>query len=114
MLFAEHVAKTFGNLDVLHDVTFNVSAGERAGLVGPNGAGKSTVLRLLAGEDTPDGGTAGHRGGSLGYLKQEAGHDPARPLIDEMWTAFPGRAPSMWNCTRSPGASSAAAAILMR
>jgi len=89
MLFAERVAKTFGNLDVLHDVTFNVSAGERAGLVGPNGAGKSTILRLLAGEDTADEGVAGHRGGSLGYLKQEAGHDAARPLVDEMWTAFP-------------------------
>ena len=89
MLFAEHVAKSFVNLDVLHDVTFIVSAGERAGLVGPNGAGKSTILRLLAGDDTPDAGSAGHRGGSLGFLRQEAGHDPARPLIDEMWTAFP-------------------------
>ncbi|MBI5283803.1 MAG: ABC-F family ATP-binding cassette domain-containing protein [Chloroflexi bacterium] len=89
MLYAEHVAKSFGSLDVLHDVMFNVSAGERAGLVGPNGAGKSTILKLLAGEDAPDEGSAGHRGGTLGYLRQEAGHDPARPLLDEMWTAFP-------------------------
>ena len=51
MLYTEHVARTFGSLDVLKDVTFNVSDGERAGLVGPNGAGKSTILRLIAGED---------------------------------------------------------------
>jgi len=89
MLYAEHAAKSFGSLDVLHDVTFTVAAGERVGLVGPNGAGKSTVLRLLAGEDTPDQGEAGHRGGSLGFLRQEAGHDPARTLVEEMWTAFP-------------------------
>ncbi len=89
MLYAEHVARTFGSLDVLKDVTFNVSEGERAGLVGPNGAGKSTLLRLIAGEDAPDEGSCGHRGGTLGYLRQEAGHDADRRLIDEMWTAFP-------------------------
>jgi ATP-binding cassette subfamily F protein 3 len=89
MLYSEHVAKSFGRVDVLDDVTFIVSAGERAGIVGPNGAGKSTILKLLAGEETPDEGVAGHRGGSLGFLKQEAGHEPERPLVDEMWTAFP-------------------------
>jgi ATP-binding cassette subfamily F protein 3 len=89
MLYAEHVARTFGSLDVLKDVTFTVSEGERAGLVGPNGAGKSTLLRLIAGEDAPDEGSCGHRGGTLGYLRQEAGHDADRRLIDEMWTAFP-------------------------
>ncbi len=89
MLFVEHAARSFGSLDVLHDVTLVVSTGERAGLVGPNGAGKSTVLRLIAGDDTPDEGEAGCRGGALGFLRQEPGHDPARPLLDEMWTAFP-------------------------
>lgn len=89
MLYSEHVAKSFASVDVLDDVTFIVSPGERAGLVGPNGAGKSTVLRLIAGDETVDNGAAGHRGGSLGFLKQEAGHDPERALVDEMWTAFP-------------------------
>ncbi|MDP9236431.1 MAG: ATP-binding cassette domain-containing protein [Chloroflexota bacterium] len=89
MLYSEHVAKSFGRVDVLDDVTFIVSVGERAAIVGPNGAGKSTILKLLAGEETPDEGAAGHRGGSLGFLKQEAGHEPERSLVDEMWTAFP-------------------------
>ena len=89
MLFAEHLARSFGSLDVLHDVTFTVSPGERAGLVGPNGAGKSTILRLISGDDRPDEGAAGFRGGSLGFLRQEAAHDPVRPLLEEMWTAFP-------------------------
>jgi ATP-binding cassette subfamily F protein 3 len=89
MLYADHVAKSFGSVDVLDDVTFIASAGERVGIVGPNGAGKSTILRLVAGDDTPDEGAAGHRDGGLGFLKQEAGHDPARRLVDEMWMAFP-------------------------
>ena len=89
MLYAEGIARSFGPVDVLTDVSFSVSAGERAGLVGPNGAGKSTLLRLVAGEDGPDAGACGHRGGAIGYLKQEAGHDPGRTLFEELWTAFP-------------------------
>jgi ATP-binding cassette, subfamily F, member 3 len=89
MLYAEGVAKSFGVVDVLHDVSFIISDGERVGLVGPNGAGKSTILRLLAGDDTPDEGTCGYRGGDLGFLRQEAGHDPQRTLVAELWEAFP-------------------------
>jgi ATP-binding cassette subfamily F protein 3 len=89
MLYAEHIAKTFGNVDVLDDVTFIVGDGECAGLVGPNGAGKSTLMKLLAGEDKPDEGACGFRGGDLGYLRQEAGHEASRSLVDEMWMAFP-------------------------
>ena len=88
MFHAEGVSKSYGGLDVLEDVSFVVGGGERVGLVGPNGAGKTTLLRLLAGEDEPDAGTAGHRG-SLGYLRQEAGLDPRRALVEELWTAFP-------------------------
>jgi ATP-binding cassette subfamily F protein 3 len=88
VFFAEGVSKSFGSLDVLEDVSFVVGSGERVGLVGPNGAGKTTLLRLLAREDEPDRGDAGHHG-SLGYLRQEAGLDSSRSLVDELWTAFP-------------------------
>jgi ATP-binding cassette subfamily F protein 3 len=89
MLFAENVTKSFGPNDVIRGATFIVGDGEKAGLVGPNGGGKSTLLRLIAGDHTPDEGAAGHRGGSLGYLRQEAGLDDANTLVDELWLAFP-------------------------
>jgi ATP-binding cassette subfamily F protein 3 len=89
MLFAEGVTKSFGNDDVLTGVDFIVGDGERTALVGPNGGGKSTILRLLAGDARPDTGSAGHRGGALGYLRQEAGIDDDRTLLEEMWEAFP-------------------------
>ncbi len=82
MLFTEAVARSFGGLEVLTGVTFTIGKGERAGLVGPNGAGKTTLLRILAGEDEPDKGRAWITSGeALGYLKQEAGLDSARPLL---------------------------------
>lgn len=89
MLFAENLRKAFGPVDVLEDVTFLVGDGEHAGLVGPNGGGKSTILRLLAGEQKPDAGTAGWRGGDLGYLRQEAGLEGENGLYEELWRAFP-------------------------
>jgi ATP-binding cassette subfamily F protein 3 len=89
MLFADNVARSFGGLDVLEGVTFNVGKGDRAGLVGPNGAGKTTLLNIVAGEDEPDVGSGGVKGGELGYLKQEGGSDSERTLFAEMWTAFP-------------------------
>jgi ATP-binding cassette, subfamily F, member 3 len=88
MFFAEGVSKSFGGLDVLEDVSFVIGTGERVGLVGPNGAGKTTLLRLLAGEEDPDAGRAGHHG-SLGYLRQEPGLDSNCALVDELWRAFP-------------------------
>ncbi|MSQ61043.1 MAG: ABC-F family ATP-binding cassette domain-containing protein [Dehalococcoidia bacterium] len=89
MLFAENVAKSFGGFDLFTGVSFHVADGERVALAGPNGAGKTTLLRMLAGEDSPSSGHAGHRNGTLGYLKQESGFDPENTLEQEMWVAFP-------------------------
>lgn len=42
---------------VLHDITFNIAAGDFVALMGPSGSGKSTLLNLIAGIDKPDHGT---------------------------------------------------------
>ncbi|MCO5970547.1 sugar ABC transporter ATP-binding protein [Actinoallomurus soli] len=56
MLSVEGVCKSFAGNRVLHEVTFDVRAGEVLALVGENGAGKSTVLSLITGLQTPDSG----------------------------------------------------------
>jgi subfamily B ATP-binding cassette protein MsbA len=51
------VSYSVGNVQILHDVSFHVRAGETLGIVGPSGAGKSTLLNLIARVYDPDRGT---------------------------------------------------------
>ena len=54
---AEGVRKAYGKRLVMDNVSFNLPRGGIVGVIGPNGAGKTTLLRMIAGEETPDGGT---------------------------------------------------------
>jgi sodium transport system ATP-binding protein len=56
VLVAEHLARWFGGVRAVDDVSLVVRSGEVVGLLGPNGAGKTTTLRMLAGILTPDRG----------------------------------------------------------
>ncbi len=46
-LYAEHLAKSYKNRQVVKDVSLNVKAGEIVGLLGPNGAGKTTTFYMV-------------------------------------------------------------------
>jgi len=62
----------FGARAILKDVTWHIQPGEHIGLIGYNGTGKSTLLKLLAGEYSPSGGTVERsRSTSIGYLHQD-------------------------------------------
>lgn len=68
-LVARGITVAYGLRTVLDAVDLTASPGERLGLVGENGAGKSTLLRVLAGIQTPDGGTVS-RPAHVTYLGQ--------------------------------------------
>lgn len=57
ILKIEHVKKSFGSLDVLKDISFELNAGEVLSIIGPSGSGKSTLLRCITQLETVDGGT---------------------------------------------------------
>ena len=51
------LAKRYGDLQTVHDVSFEVAPGEIIGLLGPNGAGKTTTVECVQGLRTHDAGT---------------------------------------------------------
>jgi ABC-2 type transport system ATP-binding protein len=61
----KNLSKSFGDLQAVHDVNFQVNAGEILGLLGPNGAGKSTTISMLSGLLNPTGGDASIMGHSV-------------------------------------------------
>jgi sulfate/thiosulfate transport system ATP-binding protein len=64
------VCKRFGDFTALQDVSIAVAEGSLTALLGPSGSGKSTLLRIIAGLETPDGGSV---------LLDGADVTPARP-----------------------------------
>src|SRR5580698_9481547 len=71
LLSVQGLSKRFGPRPLFTDLSLDLRAGERIGLIGPNGSGKSTLLRLLAGHDEPDAGTRMlRRGVRVGYVPQ--------------------------------------------
>lgn len=57
LLRVQHLAKAFGGVAAVDDVSFDLPAGELLALIGPNGAGKSTCFNLLNGQLRPDRGS---------------------------------------------------------
>jgi branched-chain amino acid transport system ATP-binding protein len=69
ILSVETVSKSFGELQVLTEVSFDVRAAETFGLIGPNGAGKTTLFNIITGFVLPDEGSVRFRGQEISRLK---------------------------------------------
>ena len=52
----EHLYKIYGEKIIFDDASFGIQKGDKIGIVGINGTGKSTLLKMIAGEETPDKG----------------------------------------------------------
>jgi ABC-2 type transport system ATP-binding protein len=78
-----HVAKTYGTVRAVQDLSFTLPGGQIFALLGPNGAGKSSLIRMLVGLTQPDQGEIkvhlnGHAyqslpDGCFGYLPEDRG-----------------------------------------
>ena len=100
MLRLERVSKIYPTGEVLRDVTWEVKAGDRIGLVGVNGAGKSTQMRIISGLEEPSSGQVVKQGEPrIVYLQQEFDVDLTRTVRQELFQAF-GEAAEVLNRQR--------------
>ena len=65
MFLVEKLAKSFGGLKAVSDVSFELKQGELISIIGPNGAGKTTLFNLLTGHIKPDQGKITFRGKNI-------------------------------------------------
>jgi ABC-2 type transport system ATP-binding protein len=70
VLSVSSLAKSYGELRALRDVSFDIHRGELAALIGPNGAGKTTLLSIIAGIQGPSAGTISRAPGDVGWAPQ--------------------------------------------
>jgi len=75
MLKVEHIDVSYGDLQVLWEISFEVNEGEIVALVGANGAGKSTTLKTVSGLLRPNNG-------SIRFLDQRLDQIPAHKIIE--------------------------------
>ena len=92
MLEVRGVGRSFGDRQVLHNVTFDVLPGRMTGFVGSNGAGKTTTMRIILGVLSADAGTVRLDGDDLlpkdrrrfGYMPEERGLYPKMRVAEQL------------------------------
>lgn len=87
----QHISKSYGEKNVLRDVSFHVNQGEFVSIVGPSGSGKSTLFQLIGGLYTPDNGeiTLGEKKitnsqGHISYMPQNPSLFPWRTILQNV------------------------------
>jgi len=91
ILELKNIDKSFGEKEVLRGVSFTAHGGKAFGLLGRNGAGKTTSIRILmnvfpadGGEILVDGKPIDYSRVGIGYLPEERGLYPKKPIIDQL------------------------------
>lgn len=90
-LEVKNIKKKFGEVEVLHGVSFHVEKGKALGLLGRNGAGKTTTIRILMrlfeaneGEILLDGKPFDPKSLQIGYLPEERGLYPKKKILEQL------------------------------
>lgn len=90
-LKAENIFKSFGEKEVLKDISFTAHSGTALGLLGRNGAGKTTTIRIIMGVFFPDKGKVLVDGKQInrnniriGYMPEERGLYPKIKICDQL------------------------------
>ena len=86
LLSAEHISINFGMRQLVDDVSFYLGEGDKVGIIGINGTGKSTLLRVLAGQLEPDGGSVTRNPNvTLSFLAQNPAMDDSATVLEQVF-----------------------------
>lgn len=87
----EQLTKSFGEKQILKNVSLQTQSGRALGLLGRNGAGKTTTIRIVMGVFPPDSGRVLMDGEpirreriNIGYLPEERGLYPKKPILEQL------------------------------
>jgi simple sugar transport system ATP-binding protein len=83
------INKSFGPVDVLHDISLEVNAGEVLCLLGDNGAGKSTLIRILSGVHKPTSGEMLLKGQPMAFDTPRDASDHGIATVHQFGGTFP-------------------------
>ena len=90
LLTAEHLSINFGMKQLLTDVNFYLTEGDKVGIIGINGTGKSTLLKVLAGAIEPDEGRLIRNPNvQVSYLSQNPQMDDNATVLEQVFLHFP-------------------------
>lgn len=89
ILELEKVDKSFGPVDVLHDISLKVHGGEVLCLLGDNGAGKSTLIKTLCGVHKPTRGTVKVDGQPVAFDNPRQAADMGIATVHQFGGTFP-------------------------
>ncbi len=91
MIHLNTITKQYGSQVLFRQASFQILAGSRSGLVGANGAGKTSVLRMITGEEQPDGGEVSRpKKAVIGYFSQDVGEMSGRSALGEVMAVAEG------------------------
>src|SRR3989338_2959417 len=89
MVGINELTVNFGERYLFNKVSFLINKQDRIGLVGKNGAGKSTMLKIIAGENQPDGGNVSTPADfTFGYLPQDMDFSHGKTVLEETKSVF--------------------------
>ena len=84
-----NVNKSFGPIDVLHDITLDIFPGEVTCLLGDNGAGKSTLIKLLSGVYVPTSGSIAMDGAPVAFASPREASNEGIATVHQFGGTFP-------------------------
>jgi ATP-binding cassette subfamily F protein uup len=84
---AEGLTKNFGITPLFNNISFHINEGDKIAIIARNGVGKSTLLRILAGQDTPDSGKLWiHKDVTVALFEQDPKFDESKSVVENIFS----------------------------